>query len=134
MVVASLEHCHIIPNVGSVSFYEENDARHNSEYESNPRKPSGSSLLEVRKNRKTYRACFVSASMLGILHTLYHPNPTIKPGIDLLQTMKLNSRKVKASGKFGSESTSFLDAILPGTSYIIYGFSLSSRAELATQL
>lgn len=82
------------------------------------------SLLEVHfleseeKQEVLQSICFVSASMLGILHTLYHPNPTIKPGIDLLQTMKLNSRKVKASGKFGSESTSFLDAILPGTSIL----------------
>lgn len=56
MAVAPLEPCHIILNVGSVSSYEENDARHNSEYESNPRKPSGSSVLEVRKSKKTYRA------------------------------------------------------------------------------
>lgn len=76
----------------------------------------------------------MSASRLCILHTLYHPTPTIKPCIDLLQTMKLISRKVKASGKSESESMCFLDAILPCASYILYGVSLSSRAELAAQL
>lgn len=91
------------------------------------------SFRSEEKQEDLQSVCCVSASRLGILHTLCHPNLTIKPCIELLQTMK-QRRRVKASGKSWSESMSFLDAILPGTSYILYGLSLSSRGELATQL
>ncbi|EPY80099.1 UMP-CMP kinase isoform b [Camelus ferus] len=44
--------------------------------------------------------------------------PEIKPCTGLLQEMKLSSRKVKASGKSGSESRPFPDAIPPDMSFV----------------
>lgn len=92
------------------------------------------SFRSEEEQEEVQSRCCVSASRLCILYTLYHSTPTIKPCIDLLQTMKLVSRKVKASGNSRSESLYFLDAILPCASYILYGMSLYSRAGLAPQL
>lgn len=57
----------------------------------------------------------------------------MKPLIGHLQEMKLSGRKVKASGKSGSESRPIADAILPAMLYILCDLSLSPKSEPAIQ-
>lgn len=111
------------------SSYEEDVARHSSEYGSNPRTSSRSSLWEGGAWRLTELMPCASSGP-GILHLCYHPTYRIKSCLGILQAMKLSSRQVKASENSGSESKPSLDAILPDMSYILCGISFSQSRPI----